>query len=228
MVAKNEYPKAANAVVYGGILLYIAGMCLMISFCSPYWIQSFEETFSDFKHMGLWQYCFHDFRYPYYQFNHLFDGCHYIFSQEYYVIREWLLPGWLIFVQAFVTMAFILSFAAQGLIALIITRYPLEFVLRYEWLLIGMSFIGSIVSAVFLSLAVIIFGFSCYRRDWIMYPNFNYVSWSFYFAVISMFFHYFSAFALYNETKRSYERRRESKNLVMQMHPEPQSRASYY
>jgi len=64
------------------------------AFCySPYWIQSYQETFSDFKHMGLWEYCFDQFRYPYYQFDKLFDGCHYIFSQEYYVIREWLLPG---------------------------------------------------------------------------------------------------------------------------------------
>lgn len=60
---------------------------------SPYWIQSYEETFSNFKHMGLWEFCFDQFRYPYYQFDKLFNGCHYIFSQELYVIREWLLPG---------------------------------------------------------------------------------------------------------------------------------------
>lgn len=66
--------------------------------------------------------------------------------QEYYVIREWLLPGWLLCVQTFVTLAFILSFAAQGLIALMVIRYPLEFILRYEWLLTGLSFIGSCVA----------------------------------------------------------------------------------
>lgn len=76
---------------------------------------------------------------------------------------------------------------------------------------------------------MVIFGTSCYRRDWIMYPTFNYISWSFYFALFSMFFHAFAALCLYGETKRSYERRRESKNLVMQMHhPESQSRASSY
>jgi hypothetical protein len=62
-------------------------------FHSPYWIQSFDETFSSFKNMGLWEYCFDNFRYPYYQFDKLFDGCNWIFSQELYVIREWLLPG---------------------------------------------------------------------------------------------------------------------------------------
>lgn len=61
--------------------------------CSPYWVQSYEETFSAFKHMGLWQYCFDQFRFPYHQFDKMFDGCHYIYSDEYYVIREWLLPG---------------------------------------------------------------------------------------------------------------------------------------
>lgn len=43
--------------------------------------------------MGLWTYCFDHFRYPHYQFDKLFDGCNTVFSEEYYVIREWLLPG---------------------------------------------------------------------------------------------------------------------------------------
>lgn len=108
----------ADFMVYGGLMAYFAGLLLLISFaryifsvhffrttgawmrasfvflfCSPYWIQSFDETFSSFKNMGLWEYCFDNFRYPYYQFDKLFNGCNWIFSQELYVIREWLLPG---------------------------------------------------------------------------------------------------------------------------------------
>lgn len=43
--------------------------------------------------MGLWEYCFEAFRYPYYQYDKKFDGCYYIFGQEYFIVREWLLPG---------------------------------------------------------------------------------------------------------------------------------------
>lgn len=147
-------------LVNGALLTYIAGMFLIIAFCryvklaisklinshlnifSPYWVKSFEETHSEFKNMGLWEYCFEQFRYPYYQFPHLFDGCHHVFSQEFYVIREWLLPPWLMAVQAFVTMSFLLSFSTQVVMALQLCRWPLEFILRYEYILSAIDFLS--------------------------------------------------------------------------------------
>lgn len=140
----NLQIKAQFFLVYlvnGALLTYIAGMLLMIAFCSPYWVKSFDETFSEFKNMGLWEYCFDNFRYPYYQFDHYFDGCHHVFSQEYYVIREWLLPPWLMAVQAFVTMSFLLSFGSQVIMALQLCRWPLEFILQYEWILSAIDFV---------------------------------------------------------------------------------------
>ena len=130
-------------------------------------------------------------------------------------------------VQAFVTLALLFSFTAQVLAALTLVRWPLKFVLRHEWLLTGLcfifnataselalnfdcapfythfvsEFIYSKIMSVFtgglLFLAVSIFGGQCWRRDWLQYPNYNYVSWSYGFAVISFFFHGFAAFALF-------------------------------
>lgn len=186
--------------------------------------------------MGLWEYCFKDFTYPYYQFPRLFNGCHNIFShvscklqclflrsylfvifQEYYVIREYLLPGWLMAVQTFVTLAFIDTFAALAIMACEVCRYPLKFVLRYEWLLTTVSFVAVTASSVFLFFGVVIFGFNAYRRDWLMYPKFNIISWSFGFAVIAMVLLGLAGLVLYKDAKIAYERRRESKNLVQQM-----------
>lgn len=96
--------------------------------------------------MGLWEYCFDQFRYPYYQFDKKFNGCHHIFSQEYYVIREWLLPVWLMFVQAFVTIALLLSCFAFTVISLIWIRWPLKFVLSYEWVLSSIAFLCNAVA----------------------------------------------------------------------------------
>jgi hypothetical protein len=80
------------------------------------------------------------------------------------VIREWLLPGWLMAVQGFVTLAFINTFTALGIMACQVIRYPLKTVLRYEWLLTTCSFIAVSVSSVFLFFAVLIFGFNAYRE----------------------------------------------------------------
>lgn len=42
-------------------------------------------------------------------------------------------------VQAFVTLALIFSFTAQVLLALVIVRWPLRTVLRYEWMFVTVS-----------------------------------------------------------------------------------------
>lgn len=129
-----------GALVLGSVLSYIGALFLLMAFCAPYWISSYEESFSNFKNMGLWEYCFKEFRYPYYQFTTTFDGCHHIFSREYYVIREWLLPGWLMIVQTCVTLSFLLTFGALVVMSLELIRWPLKFVLQYEWVLTRASF----------------------------------------------------------------------------------------
>lgn len=76
-------------------------------------------------------------------------------------------------------------------------------------------------------LAVAIFGGNCYRRDWLMYPSFNVLSWSYAFAVISFLIHALAALFFYVEAKKSYEMRREAKNLVMQMHEQKHDSRGY-
>lgn len=221
--ADNEYPKASNATLFGASITYLAGLFLLLSFAGPYWIESYSEMFSPFKHMGLWEYCFDKFRYPSYQFDKLFTGCHSIFSQEYYVIREWLLPGWLMAVQAFVTLALMQTLAAQIILACVIVRWPLRTMLRYEWIFVSTAFIMVAISSLFLFLAVVIFGGNCYRRDWLMYPSFNVLSWSYAFAVVAFIMFGIAAILLYLESRKLYELRLEAKNLVAQMqHSQPE------
>lgn len=216
---KLDYPKASDGIVYGGVLVYIAGLLLLISFASPYWVESYDEALMQFKHMGLWEYCFSEFRFPYHQFDQQFNGCHFIYSHEYYVIREWLLPGWLLAIQLFVTLAFLLSFGSQVIIALIVTRYPLHFVLVSEWILTVIVFLCNAATSFFLFISVCLFWSQSSRRDWLMYPNYNHLSWSYYFAVISFFIHAVASFILFKDVRKSYEYRQQSRNLVMQMQP---------
>lgn len=102
----------------------------------------------------------------------------------------------------------------------------------------------------FLFLAVAIFGGNCYRRDWLLYPAFNVLSWSYAFAVIafilfgkifylfyilcfhldfiqfltfSLLFLGAAGILLYLESRKLYELRLEAKNLVAQMqHSQPE------
>lgn len=64
-----------------------------------------------------------------------------IFKKCVYIICVVLWLGWLMVVQAFVTLALLFSFTAQVLAALTLVRWPLKFVLRNEWLLTGLCFI---------------------------------------------------------------------------------------
>ncbi|CAG9575835.1 unnamed protein product [Danaus chrysippus] len=221
--ANNEYPKASNATLIGATITYIAGLFLLLSFAGPYWIQSYPEMFSSFKHMGLWEYCFDRFRFPAYQYDKYFDGCHYIFGSELYTIREYLLPGWLMAVQSFVTLGLMFSFTSQVLLACVIIRMPLRTVLRYEWIFVSAAFVLVALSSLFLFLAVAIFGGNCYRRDWLLYPSFNVLSWSYAFAVIAFILFGLAAILLFLESRKLYELRLEAKNLVAQMqHSQPE------
>lgn len=73
------------------------------------------------------------------------------------------------------------------------------------------------LSAVLMFLAVAIFGGNAYRRDWLMYPRFNVLSWAYIVAVVAFMVLGMAAMVLFVESRRAYDERREAKNLVQQM-----------
>lgn len=68
-------------------------------------------------------------------------------SQEYYVIREYLVPAWLLTVQACITIGFILTFVALGILALELIRWPLKIVLQYEYMMTKIAFICVLIAS---------------------------------------------------------------------------------
>jgi len=67
---------------------------------------------------------------------------------EYEVMRSPFLSvtGWLIMVQGCVSMAMIMSFSAQILSAITLMRWPLRFVLTYEWHLTKLCFLFNAIA----------------------------------------------------------------------------------
>jgi len=217
-------PKPSSTLVYGGYLTFAAGLTLLISYASPYWLVSWEYTFSPFKKMGLWEFCFEGYRHPNYQFDKLFNGCNWVFSYEFLIIREWLLPAWLMAVQALMTLALVFSLGTQIILAFLVMRWPLQIVLDYEWILTMGCFIGNGVAAVSILLSISIFGGQYDRRDWLQYPHFNYPSWAYAFAIGSLLLHGIAALALYKESQGVKERTIEG-DFGLPMYPQGQSQS---
>lgn len=178
---------------------------------SPHWLVSWHDTYSPFKNMGLWEFCFSKFRYPNYQFDDLFDGCHYVFSRKYFVIWEWLLPGWLMAVQAFMTLALIFSCSGHIISTMLLVRWPLNFTFRWQWQMLALCALFNALKTFSLFLSVAVFGGQCWRRDWMLYPNFNYLSWSYAFAVIAMLIGAASTAAFYFVRTFPFNNRRSKK-----------------
>jgi len=229
MAEDGEKPKPQKgALFYAGLSAFIGGLFLLISFASPYWLQSYQIAYLDFKNMGLWEFCFQNFRYPFNQFDHKFNGCHYVFSDEYRILREWILPAWLQVVQAFVSLAFLTSFCGQITVTLLLVRWPLALWrrFRYEMTLTALALTALTVLGLFMGVAV--FGGKCWDREWLMYPNYNYVSWSFYFAIIALGLHVVASLLLALEVYVLNQNQAQSDNILMHMQPAESHHGSAY
>lgn len=93
-VSRAKYRvKVSTRLLAGSILVLLSWLLLLISFASPYWLSSYSHTYSPFVRMGLWDFCFNNYRHPPYQYDEKFSGCHWIFSSKFQNIRDWLQPG---------------------------------------------------------------------------------------------------------------------------------------
>ncbi|KAK8750273.1 hypothetical protein OTU49_014757 [Cherax quadricarinatus] len=209
----------SSAMVNAGIIAFVATVFFVISFTSPYWLQSYSYTYSSFNNMGLWEFCFNGFRYPKFQYDYKFTGCNYIFSEEYRIIWSWMLPAWFMAVQTFMTIALLASLTTLVTISLVLVRWPMQIIMRYEWHLTGFCFCCQAITVIGIFFAVLVFGVMCWSRDWLLNPNFNYLSWSYAFAVIAGGIHAFAGFTLLHETFEARERKRQASNLL---HMDPQ------
>lgn len=76
------------------------------------------------------------------------------------------------------------------------------------------------ILAIFILVAISIFGGQYDRRDWLQYPHYNYPSWGYAFAIGSLLIHGIAALALYKEAQEAKERTIEGEgHLNLPMHP---------
>lgn len=193
------------------VLAFLSYLILLTSFASPYWLSSYKFTDSAFKRLGLWDFCFLDYRHPSYQYDTKFTGCHWIFSPVYTNIRDWLQPPWFMFVQAVVTIALCVS--SLGL--LIISVIFMHFLIQYQLIILCLSLLCHMLTTLLLAFGLVIFYLKAFDRTWIMYPQFNHVDWAFFFALVSMAGNGFASYLYYEEMKELKGRMLKMKRLIV-------------
>lgn len=164
------------------VVTIAAFLFILIAFCTPYWLVN-DGKIKDpkFIRIGLWEVCFvnfEDFRH-HYDFN--FTGCWWVFEEEYYIIHDFLLPGFFIATQFFFTLCMTLVLVA----AFLTWMYCFCSRDHDKYLLLLLSNGANLLIAGFSGLvAVSIFGANGDNRDWMPHWQHNDLSWSFAFAVI--------------------------------------------
>lgn len=193
------------------VLAFISYLILLISFASPYWLSSYKFTDSTFKRLGLWDFCFQDYRHPSYQYDTKFTGCHWIYSPIYTNIRDFLQPSWFMFVQAVMTIGLCIS--TLGLLA--VSVIFMHFLIQYQLIILCLTLVCHLFTTMLTFFALSTFYFKAFDKSWIMYPDFNHVDWAFFFAMVSMGGNGFASFLYYQEVKTLKERLLKMKRLIV-------------
>ncbi|KAL5963489.1 hypothetical protein TSMEX_008738 [Taenia solium] len=78
--------------LFAVILTSLANFFNFTSFVSPYWIVSVNQENFGFVRLGLWEVCFDNFIFAGDYISKAYDGCWYVFRQEFKYIRFWINP----------------------------------------------------------------------------------------------------------------------------------------
>merc|ERR1712083_1280316 len=119
-----------------------------------------------------------------------------------------------------VVVAFMASYIGQVVVVALLLRYPMEIVLKYEWQFVGLAFVFKAATAVLLFLAICVFGSLCWDRNWLLYPNYHFVSWSYALATFACLGHLIAATLFFYEIRQAKTRKARNKALTMQMYPQ--------
>ncbi|KAH9510807.1 hypothetical protein DERF_009313 [Dermatophagoides farinae] len=198
----------------------ITAISAFIAFFSQYWLASERRLYgAKFVRLGLWATCFRSYVSPEdYEMSKYYAGCRWIFAEEYQNIKHILMPGFFIATQALYTIGFVFLLMA----CICVLAIQLCFIIEKE--ILAMKLLSSVMflSALFTTLAVIIFGIRGDDRDWMPDHEHNFLSWSFGFAVVGAFFSWMASAMFWAESrilfKKELKKRQEIYNMEGNKH----------
>ena len=104
---------------------------------------------------------------------------------------------------------------------MILVRYPLPVLLRFGYQLVLLVSVLDFIIGVVLALTTTIFGICCWGREWLMYPNYNHLSWGWVAVLLSSFFHLLSSIMFFKESGLERRRKELNDHLLAQLEPPP-------
>ncbi|KAL3282103.1 hypothetical protein HHI36_005301 [Cryptolaemus montrouzieri] len=155
---------------------------ILIAFCTPYWLQNDEKIENpQFIKIGLWEVCFVNFEDFRHHYDYRFTGCWWVFEEEYYIIHDFLLPGFFIATQFFFTLCTTLL-----LVGIFLTWMYCFCSRDHDKYILLLLSNGSnlVLSGIFGVIACLIFGINGDRRDWMPNWQHNSLGFSYAFACI--------------------------------------------
>ncbi|KAL4217953.1 hypothetical protein ACF0H5_022692 [Mactra antiquata] len=193
----------------GAALAALACLCVIISFSTPHWLESYKEANSRFTNLGLWEACFNRFAYDRDSLGKTYDGCSWLFSYEFRPIFDWLNPRWFLAVQIMMTLAMVLTFVTSILCLLGILNFCPPHRASVAQLTNSLLMFAS---ALFITLSIIVFGVkSDVDRQWLSRPDQNFLSWSFGLGVVGGFLSIFSGMCLLVDYLRLKQKQRKAR-----------------
>ncbi|VDD81876.1 unnamed protein product [Mesocestoides corti] len=155
------------------VLTIFANVFNFIGFVSPFWIVSRDGDNYGFVRLGLWEVCFKNFIFAEDYISKAYDGCWYIYRQEFKYIRFWINPPWFIIIQ--ITSIVNITFSLGGLILILQNAAGIE----TTFCTLSSSpiiFLQSVVVAC-LTVITIVLGLMSKDRQWLPFSDRNTVGW---------------------------------------------------
>ncbi|KAF5394831.1 PMP-22/EMP/MP20/Claudin tight junction [Paragonimus heterotremus] len=175
----------------GCTISFVTFCLLLISFVTPYWLQSWSRLHTSFMRHGLWEFCLKGYvdrtdmdMVSYYD-------CWWILSPYYAKIYTQLVPFWFIIIQVLLSI----SIAIQLILFVLLLAYLCERIRHVERRIfsIVLMTVGHAITACALFPAVLVFGVNYQDPDWMPEPKFNWPSWSYGCAILATFSSIFAA-----------------------------------
>ncbi|CAF2181360.1 unnamed protein product [Rotaria magnacalcarata] len=163
------------------IFMLLSGFSCLSAFASPYWTKRYQDTPKDFQNIGLWELCLYQYRHYKDDLQIPYTGCFWFWTNEMYRFRDWIIPTWFKWVQAFATLALIFTITTvSSLVVAVFSSF------RWQWRFQLVCCIMSLSIFVFELIAVCVYGVYGQDRLWMPRPEFNFLSYSYWLECVAL------------------------------------------
>ena len=131
------------------------------------------------------------------------------------------MPPWLLAVQALLVLSLILSSLSRLLSLLSVFQSPRDIWLRFGYYFLLINVLLDLVTGLVLFTTSLIFCVSCWSRSWLLYPNYNYLSWGWAAVLLSSWAHLASTLLFLSEARKERGQREKNEELLLQLQPVP-------